>query len=207
MIFKDERLRWVSVFVLSYIIGGIVLAYEKLNYEFMYYGMTVMLEIALIVYIDRHVKFQKWIMWCLAIWGLVHFAGGLMPIPAEYTEAGRPANLYNLRVSPYLPRFDQIVHTFGFGIATLFCYEAMHHRYKDFRKDSATFGILFLCGCGLGAMNEVIEFIAVVLMPETNVGGYENTGWDLVCNALGTLIALTIVWNKKDNAKPLPSEV
>ena len=37
-------------------------------------------------------------------------------------------------------------------------------------------------GSGFGALNEVVEFIAVLTIPETNVGGYENTGWDLVAN-------------------------
>ena len=40
-------------------------------------------------------------------------------------------------------------------------------------------------GMGLGALNEVVEFVAVLTMPETNVGGYTNTGWDLVSNLAG----------------------
>jgi len=43
---------------------------------------------------------------------------------------------------------------------------------------------------GLGALNEVVEFAATRLMPRTNVGGYENTGWDLVSNLAGCLIAV-----------------
>ena len=38
-------------------------------------------------------------------------------------------------------------------------------------------------------MNEVIEFAATILVPETNVGGYMNTGWDLVANLAGAIIA------------------
>ena len=44
-------------------------------------------------------------------------------------------------------------------------------------------------GMGLGALNEIIEFIAVLIIPETNVGGYVNTGWDLVANLTGCLFA------------------
>ena len=43
-----------------------------------------------------------------------------------------------------------------------------------------TVGPLFLCVCasmGLGAMNELVEFAATKLLPGTNVGGYDNTGW------------------------------
>jgi hypothetical protein len=45
---------------------------------------------------------------------------------------------------------------------------------------------------GLGATNEVIEFIATRLM-DTNVGGYENTGWDLVANAVGAGLAVVLI--------------
>jgi hypothetical protein len=59
-----------------------------------------------------------------------------------------------------------------------------------------TFGMLVLCaaaGMGFGALNEVIEFIAVLTIPNTNVGGYENTGWDLVANLVGTIIAALVI--------------
>jgi hypothetical protein len=56
--------------------------------------------------------------------------------------------------------------------------------------------MLALCaaaGMGFGALNEVIEFIAVLTLPNTNVGGYENTGWDLVANLVGTIIAALVI--------------
>jgi hypothetical protein len=47
---------------------------------------------------------------------------------------------------------------------------------------------------GLGALNEVVEFIAVLTLPETNVGGYINTGWDLVYNAIGATVGGLLMW-------------
>ena len=49
-------------------------------------------------------------------------------------------------------------------------------------------------GLGFGALNEVVEFVATLLIPETNVGGYRNTGWDLVANLIGATIAATLIW-------------
>ena len=46
---------------------------------------------------------------------------------------------------------------------------------------------------GLGALNEIIEFFAVLNLSNTNVGGYFNTGWDLVANLVGCLIASLII--------------
>jgi len=60
-----------------------------------------------------------------------------------------------------------------------------------------TFGLLVLCvagGMGFGAANEVVEFIATLTLPGTNVGGYANTGWDLVANSVGCLIAATAIY-------------
>jgi hypothetical protein len=50
--------------------------------------------------------------------------------------------------------------------------------------------LIVLMGSGLGAINEIIEFIAVKTLPETNVGGYDNTLWDLIFNLIGGLLAV-----------------
>jgi hypothetical protein len=43
----------------------------------------------------------------------------------------------------------------------------------------------------------MIEFSAVLAVPDTNVGGYFNTALDLCFNALGAAIAMTIIRLKK----------
>jgi hypothetical protein len=47
-----------------------------------------------------------------------------------------------------------------------------------------------MAGLGLGALKEIIEFIMTVVLPNTNVGGCENTALDLVSNFIGALIAI-----------------
>ncbi|MFV1996026.1 MAG: hypothetical protein ACC661_11380 [Verrucomicrobiales bacterium] len=47
---------------------------------------------------------------------------------------------------------------------------------------------------GFGALNEVVEFVATLTLPNTNVGGYVNTGWDLVANLLGCALAALIIY-------------
>jgi hypothetical protein len=60
--------------------------------------------------------------------------------------------------------------------------------------------LVAVAGMGLGAANEVIEFIATRITV-TNVGGYVNTGWDLVYNALGAMLAaLVIYWGYRSAA-------
>ncbi|MEC9373674.1 MAG: hypothetical protein VYC34_07510, partial [Planctomycetota bacterium] len=48
-------------------------------------------------------------------------------------------------------------------------------------------------GMGLGATNEVIEYAATLLVPETNVGGYVNTARDMVWNMIGSALAAALV--------------
>ena len=44
-------------------------------------------------------------------------------------------------------------------------------------------------GLGFGAVNEMVEFLITRVSPETNIGGFENTGWDLVANTIGAAVA------------------
>jgi hypothetical protein len=47
-------------------------------------------------------------------------------------------------------------------------------------------------GIGLGAMNKVVEFIATFFLG-TNVGGYRDTGFDLVYNTVGAVLAACVI--------------
>ena len=64
--------------------------------------------------------------------------------------------------------------------------------------------LAWAAGLGFGAANEVIEFIAVLLVPNTNVGGYINTGWDLIANLTGATIAATLIYFKDQQLDNLP---
>ncbi|BBI65284.1 hypothetical protein HSBAA_65900 [Vreelandella sulfidaeris] len=44
---------------------------------------------------------------------------------------------------------------------------------------------------GVGAVNEMIEFIVVLLVPDNGVGGYYNTLLDIVFNFIGATLAIT----------------
>ena len=93
-----------------------------------------------------------------------------------------------------MPRYDQAVHFFGFGVATVACWEALRRWLPHSPRPSAGLSVLIgLMGLGVGAVNEVLEFLTTLLIPETNVGGYTNTGWDLVFNTLGATAAVALI--------------
>jgi hypothetical protein len=101
--------------------------------------------------------------------------------------------LYNLWLIRGALKYDQVVHAYGFGVTTWLCWQALQAAVAGRAGCPRaavvpTFGLMVLCaagGMGFGALNEVVEFIATLTLPQTNVGGYMNTGWDLVANAVG----------------------
>ena len=69
---------------------------------------------------------------------------------------------------------------------------------------------MLLCGAagmGFGAFNEIVEFVATLTVPDTNVGGYINTGWDLVANMVGAIMACTWIKLRYAAANPSVSSV
>lgn len=187
-----KRLLPYTIFVLGYMTIFTVMAILGENHEFMFYEGTMVAIIAVITFMDKRVRFSPLVLCGMVVWGFAHLAGGLIPVPVEWTQAGETTPvLYDLRLSPYLPKYDQIVHAFGFGVSLILVWEALQAHFKKALPINAAIGFtLFFVAMGLGAMNELIEFVAVLSIANTEVGGYENTGWDLVSNSVGAIIAL-----------------
>ena len=110
-----------------------------------------------------------------------------------------------------------MVHAIGFGTAGIGVWEATRS-WLPAREDGVdgspavpghrlgTALVVCLWGQGVGAFNEVVEFGASHLLAATNVGGYENTGRDLVANLIGTAFAGWLVSRRVDgSAAPRPA--
>lgn len=187
--------RRIIAFTLAWLVGLTALSVGQGNTEFLYYAAVMLVLIAAVGLLHARVRLPVGVLAALSVWGLLHMLGGTAPIPPALSDPPDPAVLYNLRPHPLAPRFDQIVHAYGFGVATLASYFALRHAMTAagagrFRVTLGTGTALVCIGMGLGALNEVVEFIATRIMHRTNVGGYENTGWDLVANLVGCLAAV-----------------
>ncbi len=190
--------RPLIIFVVLYMILFSALALRQGNTEFLMYAVVMVGFIVIVLLLHRLINFTPLALWLLAVWGILHMGGGTVPIDPALTdayraatdEASRPTSavLYSMRIHPALPKYDQLVHAFGFFSATIACYQALSSLLNAPRT-IPTAAAAALMGIGLGAVNEVIEFIAVLTMPETNVGGYTNTAWDLVANTIGATTA------------------
>jgi uncharacterized membrane protein YjdF len=192
---------FTGVYVLAAIIGAIMAG----NREFVLYIVVMAVLIPCIYLMHRKYPLTAPLLWAFSVWGLLHMAGGLVPIPGSWFKEGSHSVLYSWWIIPDRLKFDQAVHAWGFGITTWLCWHILRQalRSPDGSPVRPTPGILILCmaaGMGFGALNEVIEFIATRMLPDTNVGDYVNTGWDLVSNLIGSLIAAGCIrwsWRRK----------
>ncbi|MDA1180671.1 MAG: hypothetical protein O2931_17980 [Planctomycetota bacterium] len=192
----------VFVFTLVYLVPFGSICLRGGNGEFLLYLGVMLALIPTIAWLHARIGLHSGTLWGLSLWGLAHLAGGLVTIPESWSHDGDLV-LYDLWLLPGIIRYDQLVHALGFGLTTWLCWQGLRASVRHVHGETLrpTWGLLTLCmlsGMGLGALNEVVEFLAVLSIPNTNVGGYANTGWDLIFNALGTVLsAIAIaVWDR-----------
>ncbi len=180
------------VFGVAYTIGAAAYSLSIGNTEFVFYVVVMAVLGVLVLGVHWRVGFSTALVWALAVWGLAHMAGGLVKIGPEKDV------LYNLWLFGHENgkglKFDQLVHAYGFGVATWACWEALRMKLARRRPDIPTLIACVLAGEGLGAINEIIEFTATKIMPKTNVGDYDNNSWDLVFNLAGCIMAAVAIW-------------
>ncbi len=165
------------------------------DYEFLAYIVILLILAGVLWVVHRRVELPLALIWCLSVWGALHMAGGLVPLPDGWDVGGKTNVLYNWHIAgPYF-KYDQVVHAYGFGITTWLCFCGLRSLAPNLPMPPS-FGALALCaaaGTGFGALNEVIEFTITLLVPENNVGGYVNTAMDLVYNLLGAVLAAIVL--------------
>lgn len=190
---------YVALFSALYTLGFGSFYVSRGNYEFLWYVAVLVFFFFLLLSTIRITKFPPVILWGLSLWGFLHMAGGSVVVGNDVLYGLQVLDIVNSGEFKIL-RFDQLVHAFGFGVSTLVAYHLMVPRWS---VGSSRILLAFLAagvGMGLGTVNEIVEFIAVLSFPETGVGGYINTSLDLVANMCGALFAAFVVapriWRK-----------
>lgn len=193
----DREVLPVAAFTSLYIIVATAVALGRGNQEFLLYVVVMVLLMLVVWLVHRSVTLNQPVLWALSLWGLAHMAGGLLPVPASWPIDGGIRVLYSLWLVPDRLKYDQVVHAYGFGVATWVCWQGIRSAIRRRGGEAhPSLGLMVLAatgGMGLGAMNEMIEFAVTMLVPETNVGGYINTGWDLVANFVGATTAAFVI--------------
>ncbi len=186
-----------GLFTAAYLTVSAFTAVGRGNTEFLLYVGVMILLMGAVWAVHRRVNLLAASLWCLSAWGLLHMLGGLVTVPETWPTNGDSRILYTLWLIPKHLKYDHVVHAFGFGTTTWVCWQGLVAILSAGRpRVEPTLGLLTLAataGMGFGALNEVVEFFMTLLVPETNVGGYVNTGWDLVANLVGAVIAVSLI--------------
>jgi uncharacterized membrane protein YjdF len=162
------------------------------------YAAEMILLFWLALVADRHVGFSTPVLWCLVAWATLHMAGGLV-------ATGHARVLYNESLGVPGVHYDRVVHAFGFGVATVVCWQALR-RYAP--EPVPTVGLVVLAALaalGLGALNETAEFLMTRVSSSTSIGGYRNTGFDLISNTIGATVVATWIYVRGRTERPMES--
>ena len=171
------------------------------NHEFICYAGVVLFFLAVVAGTHLRVHYTFGSLLGLTVWALLHLSGGTFTIGEV-----RLYEVIPLRLSSTYPilRYDQIVHTWGFGVATYVMFQVLRPILRpDLKRWSALTVIVVMAGLGVGALNEIAEFMVTIAIPENGVGGYVNTGLDLVSNMIGAVLAMACIrWKYKSAGIP-----
>lgn len=185
---------FIAGFNLAYIIGFGSYYLVQRNYEFLWYVAVLVSFFVLLVFLMQRAQFPTPLLWGLSVWGLLHMAGGGVGTGDHV--------LYEQMLLPVVERgellilkYDQVVHAFGFGVTTFLTHHLMTRYVRPLQQGFAYFLIIVMAGTGFGVLNEIVEFLAVLIINETGVGGYYNIALDLVFNTLGATIAALLIYH------------
>ena len=194
---KLRKGEWfLMIFNLAYIIGFGAYYISIKNYEFLWYVGVLVFFFLLIGLTLHRSKFDYLILWGLSLWGLMHMAGGGIRLGDSVLYAWRMIPIINSG-DIFILKFDQFVHFFGFGVTTLIAYHLLKPYLNEETNYKIIYPLLVAVSMGLGALNEIVEFAAVVSFPETGVGGYYNTALDLLFNMLGAIAAIFVIYLRR----------
>ena len=191
----------VLIFSLGYVaaFGAYFLAAG--NFEFIWYIVTMLILMALVAATRRQAGFTPGLLWMLTLWGLAHMAGGSLLVDGAVLYAWHFLPLVSAGELQLL-KYDQVVHFYGFAVTALVLWQILRHNFPDLAGTKTILVFPVLGSMGLGSLNEIIEFAAVLSFEDTNVGGYVNTALDLCFNTLGAVTAMLFVAARPSGPQP-----
>ena len=162
------------------------------NYEFILYAVTLAILIAVVQRSHRTFRYTAPALWGFAAWLVMHMCGGFLKVGGT--------RLYDLILVDLVPapyhifRYDQFVHAFCYYVIALLLGRVVTARAKATTSRLYIALIAILAAMGVGAVNEMIEFLAVAFLGAAQgVGDYYNNALDICFNGLGTLAALPLI--------------
>jgi len=179
----------ILAFTVGYLAAFTVNAIFWGNFEFLYYTVLLVGLIYSIVIINKKLHLAFFIIFNLSIVGFLHLLGGNLYVGQ--------VRLYDFYFIPGIFRYDNFIHTYATFIATLALYSLLINFIAiEIKKKYFILAIiLILMSIGLGTVNELVEFFAVLVFNVAEkVGGYFNNALDLLFNTLGATLATVVIY-------------
>lgn len=161
------------------------------NAEFIAYAISIVVIVGAL-YATLHIsRFPTHIIAGITLWGIMHMMGGSVQTADGVLYAWRIYPFFDGGGEFYILKYDQFVHAFLYGVVGLMFLHLLREvvAIKTHRVFIAIVAVL--AAAGFSIINEMIEFGAVVTLPETGVGGYYNTVLDMIFNFAGAVLAVT----------------
>ncbi len=149
--------------------------------EFFLYAVFILLGILLLWQRFRSVVVPPWLLFALQAGIVLHFAGGLLFFGER--------RLYDLSLfgsGLEALRFDKLVHLVNAAVVALLILRLVCLRTT---LDSLARLFVILCVLGLGALVEIVEYGAYLMVKNAGVGTYTNNMLDLVANLAGASLS------------------
>ena len=194
---KLKRGHWlILLFTVAYVLAYSLYYISIKNYEFLGYILVLLFFFGLIFFTLERSKFDYLILWGLSIWGLLHMSGGGLIVNGDVLYNLKLIHLFNLG-DTFVLKFDQFVHMFGFFVTALVAFHLIKGQIKSRPNWTLIYITSAVISMGLGALNEIIEFVATISITNVNVGGYYNTSLDLIANMIGAFLAIFLMRKRR----------
>ena len=169
--------------------GGYFL--QSLNYEFVAYAGTIAVVTAVLFGTLRWTRFSNSIIAGVTVWGILHMLGGSVMTSDGVLYAYRIFPFFDGGGEFYILKMDQVIHAFLYGVIGLMFLHLLREIIGIKSHVVLVAFIAIFAAAGFSVINEIVEFLAAVNLPETGVGGYHNTVLDMIFNLLGAAVAVS----------------
>ena len=184
----------ILAFTALYLAVFTALFIRNFNVEFIAYVAVIIFIFALLYGTLDKTRIPAWILAGLSLWGLMHMLGGSLPTPDGVLYNWRMLTVFEGDGELYILKFDQFVHAYLYAVVALLFLHLLRNYFGNRHSQILIGFIAISAAMGVGALNEIIEYIAVLTIPDNNVGGYHNTALDIVFNFVGALLAVLIFY-------------
>lgn len=160
------------------------------NSEFIaYIGVIIFIFTLLYATLDK-TKIPTPILGGISVWGLLHMMGGSIQTTDGVLYAWKIYPFFDGGGEFFILKFDQLVHAYLYAVVALLFLHFLRRYFGNKHSQILVGFIAITASLGVGAINELVEFIAVLTVPDNGVGGYYNTVLDIVFNFAGACFAV-----------------